>query len=175
MKAGAIVLQGETKMTDIPFDRSFWNDVIRRVSRRTTGYADTEDLVQAAFVRMQNYSTTRQVDNPAAFLVRTAVNIRLDAYRREKLLGKRQFTENFEEYENQAPLQDEVLVARARLERVKSGIERLPARTREIFLMHRLENVKYSEIAKRLGISESAVEKHVARATLFLIKWSKGW
>lgn len=162
-------------MTDIPFDRAFWTDVIRRVSRRTGGYADSEDLVQSAFVRMQNYGVTRQVDNPAAFLVRTAVNIRLDAYRREKLLGSRQFTENFDEYENQEPLQDEVLAARARLERVKSGIEQLPPRTREIFLMHRLENVKYSEIARRIGISESAVEKHIARATAFLIKWAKGW
>jgi RNA polymerase sigma-70 factor (ECF subfamily) len=162
-------------MTDIPFDRAFWTDVIRRVSRRTGGYADSEDLVQSAFVRMQNYSATRQVDNPAAFLVRTAVNIRLDAYRREKLLGSRQFTENFEEYENHDPLQDEVLVARARLERVKSGIEQLPSRTREIFLMHRLDNVKYSEIANRIGISESAVEKHIARATAFLLKWARGW
>ena len=41
--------------------------------------------------------------------------------------------------------------------------------------MHRLENRKYGEIADKLGISKSAVEKHVAKATLFLIKWSKGW
>jgi RNA polymerase sigma factor (sigma-70 family) len=162
-------------MTDIPFDRAFWSDVIRRVSRRIGDYGDSEDLVQSAYVRMQNYSATRQVDNPAAFLVRTAVNIRLDAYRRERLLGFRQYTENFDEYENHAPLQDEVLATRKRLERVKSGIEQLPPRTREIFLMHRLENVKYSEIASRIGISESAVEKHIARATAFLIKWAKGW
>ena len=160
-------------MTDIPFDRAFWTDVIKRVSRRTGGYSDSEDLVQSAFERMQRYSTTRPVENPAAFLVRTAVNIRLDAYRREKLLGKRQFTENFEDYGNDAPLQDEVLAARTRLDRVKAGIEQLSPRTREIFLMHRLENVKYSEIARRVGISESAVEKHVAKATAFLMKWAK--
>jgi RNA polymerase sigma-70 factor (ECF subfamily) len=162
-------------MTDIPFDRAFWTDVIRRVSRRTGGYPDSEDLVQSAFVRMQNYSATRPVDNPAAFLVRTAVNIRLDSYRREKLLGKRQFTEDFEAIENKAPLQDEVLAARARLDRVRSGIEQLPERTREIFLMYRLDNIRYSEIARHYGISESAVEKHVARATAFLMKWAKGW
>lgn len=162
-------------MTDIPFDRIFWADVMRRVSRRMGGNTDTEDLVQSAFERMQRYSASRQVDNPAAFLVRTAVNIRLDAHRREKQLGKRQFTENFEEFENNAPLQDEVLAARARLKRVISGIEQLPPRTQEIFLLHRLENVKYGEIASRMGISESAVEKHVARATAFLMKWARGW
>jgi RNA polymerase sigma-70 factor (ECF subfamily) len=162
-------------MTDIPLDRAFWNDVLKRVARRTQGHADTEDLVQSAFIRMQNYSATRPVDNPAAFLVQTAVNIRLDAWRREKLLGKRQFSESLEEFENAAPLPDEVMASRARLERVKAGIDQLPSRTREIFVMHRLENRKYGEIADKIGISKSAVEKHVAKATLFLIKWSKGW
>jgi len=162
-------------MTDIAFDRTFWADVIRRVSRRTGGYADAEDLVQSAFERLHRYKQTRQVENPAGFLVRTAVNLRLDAYRHEKLMGKRQFSANIEDYENNNPAQDDVLAARARLERVKSGIEQLPPRTREIFLLHRLEHVKYSELARRFGISESAIEKHVARATSFLIKWAKGW
>lgn len=162
-------------MADIPLDRAFWSDVIKRVARRTRAHADTEDLVQAAFIRLQTYSATREVKNPAAFLVRTAINIRVDDYRREKLLGAPRETENFEDYSSQAPLQDEVLVARSRLERVKQGIEQLPPRTREIFLMHRLDNQKYSVIAKQIGISESAVEKHVAKATQFLIKWAKGW
>lgn len=162
-------------MTAIPFDRAFWTDMVRRVSRRTGGHADAEDLVQSAFERMHRYSQTRQVENPAAFLVRTAVNLRLDAYRREKLLGRRHFPENLEDHGNDSPLQDEVLAARARLNRVESGIEQLPPRTREIFLMHRLEHVKYSEIAGRFGISESAVEKHIARATAFLMKWAKDW
>ena len=74
-----------------------------------------------------------------------------------------------------SPLQDEVLAARARLERVSQGLNRLTPRTREIFLMHRLENLKYREIAQRLGISQSAVEKHIARAALFLTEWTEGW
>jgi RNA polymerase sigma-70 factor (ECF subfamily) len=41
--------------------------------------------------------------------------------------------------------------------------------------MHRLENLKYREIAQRLGISQSAVEKHIARAALFLTEWTEGW
>ena len=160
-------------MTDIAFDRAFWTDVIRRVSRRTGGYADAEDLVQSAFERMHRYK--QRIENPAGFLVRTAVNLRLDAYRREKLMGQRQYSTNLEDHGSKGPLPDDILVARARLDRVKSGIEQLPPRTREIFLLHRLEHVKYSELAGRFGISESAIEKHVARATAFLVKWAKDW
>jgi len=124
---------------------------------------------------MQNYCVKRQVENPAAFLVQTAVNIRLDAFRHEKVQGELHLGEHLEQFRDDQPLQDEVLSVRARLERVKLGLGQLPPRTREVLLMHRLDNLKYSEIAKRLGISESAVEKHVARATKFLIEWTKGW
>ena len=41
-------------------------------------------------------------------------------------------------------------------------------RTRASFVMHRIDGLKYREIAERLGISQSAVEKHIARATVVL-------
>ena len=41
--------------------------------------------------------------------------------------------------------------------------------------MHRVEGLKYREIAAELGITVSAVEKHVAKAALFLAAWVEGW
>jgi RNA polymerase sigma-70 factor (ECF subfamily) len=77
--------------------------------------------------------------------------------------------------EDHAPLQDEVLAARRRLARVQEGLKRLTPRTREVFLMHRLDGLKYREVAERLGISQSAVEKHIAKAALFLTEWTEGF
>jgi len=42
----------------------------------------------------------------------------------------------------------------------------LPRRTREVFLLHRLEGLAYKEIAAQLGISIRTVEWHVAEAIL---------
>jgi len=112
------------------------------------------------------------VDNVQAFLVRTAVNIAIDNYRRERFFaGIASDVRNSET----APLQDEIVAARASLKRAEEGLSRLNPRTREILLMHRLENMKYRDIAKQLAISESAVEKHIAKGTLFLGKWMEGW
>lgn len=73
------------------------------------------------------------------------------------------------------PLQDEVLIARHRLERLRQGVEQLKPRTREVLLMHRLEGLKYRDIAAALGISQSAVEKHIAQAMASLNEWMEDW
>jgi RNA polymerase sigma-70 factor (ECF subfamily) len=160
-------------MTDIPLDKEFWAKVLQRIARQTR-HADAEDLLHTAFLRLERYRSRQTVDNPAAFLVRTAVNIRIDNFRHDRMLQENHYALMPEEADA-APLQDEVVAARARLARVTSGINRLPPRTRDIFLMHRIDNLPYSEIASHFGISVSAVEKHMAKAMLFLVDWAKGW
>ena len=160
-------------MTDVPVSRELWNRLIKEVRVRTRGRSDAEELLHAAYVRLLRYRARQQVDNVAAFLVRTAVNIGVDNYRHDRFIAD-VAPENTGLCEN-SPLQDEVLAARARLDRVREGLSRLTPRTREVFLMHRLDDMKYREIAERLGISQSAVEKHIAKAALFLTEWTEGW
>jgi len=40
--------------------------------------------------------------------------------------------------------------------------------TREVFFMHRLQGLSHAEIAEKLGVSKSAVEKHIASALTIL-------
>lgn len=49
-------------------------------------------------------------------------------------------------------------------------LQALPERTRVIFILRRLEGLKYQDIANRFGISVSAVEKHMERAVAQLAK-----
>jgi len=161
-------------MADGATERAFWADLLRRVARRTRGRADPEDLLHAAYVRLARYRVQHTVENPTAFLVKTAVNIAIDDYRHDRAIAIGQSGEA-ELRADDAPLQDEAIASRARLARVNEGLARLPARTREIFLMHRLDGLKYRVIAERMGLSQSAVEKHIAKAALFLTEWVEGW
>lgn len=161
-------------MAELPTERGNWTRLLKLVARQTRGRADAEDLLHSAYLRLEQYKTDHVVENPSAFLVRTAANIAIDIHRHER------FWEYGDESRNgqcpdEAPLQDEVIAARARLSRVKEGLAKLPPRTREIFLMHRLQGLKYREIAVKLGISQSAVEKHIAKAALFLTEWTQDW
>jgi RNA polymerase sigma-70 factor (ECF subfamily) len=155
-------------------DRRFWAGLLRRVARRI-GHADAEDLLHSAFVRLEAYRAEHVVQDPAAFMVRTAVNIAIDKRRHDSFIADQPVDAACVELIDPAPLQDEVNQQRIRLQRVQEGLDRLAPRTREIFLMHRIEGLRYREIAAQLGISQSSVEKHIARAARFLAKWTEGW
>jgi RNA polymerase sigma factor (sigma-70 family) len=162
-------------MSNVPSDKGFWATVLTRVRRATRGRQDAEDLLHSAYVRLEAYRVEKKVDNPSAFLVRTAVNLGVDRHRRERRLVDEPIGPNGLDLGDPSRLPDEVLAARERLKRVTEGLARLPPRTRDVFLMHRLDGLKYREIADRLGISQSAVEKHIAKAALFLAEWTEGF
>lgn len=47
---------------------------------------------------------------------------------------------------------------------VNDTLKSLPQRTREIFLMSRVENISHKEIAKQLGMTTKGVEFHISKA-----------
>jgi RNA polymerase sigma factor (sigma-70 family) len=159
-------------MAEMPVDKATWKTLLRKIARRTSNSCDAEDFLQSAYLRLDDYRTEHDVKSASAFLVRAAVNIGIDNFRHQRLA-----TSGAERLEigDDAPLQDEVIAARVRLERVKEGLSRLPPLTRQVLLMRRLEGRGYDEIAAHLGISRSTVERNIARATTFLIEWTKGW
>jgi RNA polymerase sigma factor (sigma-70 family) len=162
-------------MADLPSDRGFWRILLKRVRRGTRGRQDAEDLLHSAYVRLERYRAGNTVDNPAGFLVRTAINIGVDHHRHERFVVDEPVGTGGLDFGDPNRLPDEVLAARERLKRVTEGLAKLSPRTRDVFLMHRLDGLKYREIADRLGISQSAVEKHIAKAALFLTEWTEGW
>lgn len=49
-------------------------------------------------------------------------------------------------------------------------VEGLPPRTREIFRLNRIEGLSYADVARRLDISESSVQKHLAKALAVIMR-----
>jgi RNA polymerase sigma-70 factor (ECF subfamily) len=158
-----------------PKEGQFWADMLARVRRRTRADQDAEDLLHSAWLRLFAYRMEHEVKEPVAFLVQTAANLAVDQHRHAQRRNAQPIESFAATLENNSPLQDEVLEARERLRRVQAGLEKLPPRTRQVFVMHRLQGMKLREIAISLGITQSAVEKHVAKAVLFLTEWMDGW
>lgn len=150
-----------------------WERMRSQVARMTHR-DDAEDLMHDAWLGLAEREIA--VKNPAALLVRAAANRGVDAFRREQRVGPAISADLVAEtIADGMPLQDEVLIARHRLERLRHGVEQLKPRTRQILLMHRLDGLKYREIAEALDISQSAVEKHIALAMECLTDWMEDW
>lgn len=149
--------------------------MLARIRRRTRSAEDAEDLLQNAYLRLFAYRAENEVREPVAFLVQTAARLAVDRYRQNKRFRAEPLESFSANLEDDRPLQDEVLAVRERLRRVQAGLERLSPRTRQIFVMHKVHEMKLREIATTLGITQSAVEKHIAKAVLFLTEWTEGW
>lgn len=161
-------------MRGLPKSAGEWYSLLKRVRRVTSRSLEAEDVLHTAILRMHEYSQRHAVQNPSAFIVEVARNLSIDDARQR--LSRRELMVDGANLENIADgkaIQDEVLAARARLERVKVALGTLSARTRTVFLMHRLDGLKYREIAAQLGITMSAVEKHVARAVVTLSEFDE--
>jgi RNA polymerase sigma factor (sigma-70 family) len=146
---------------------------LRKVLRRRGRTMDeTDELIQEAFLRLQVYRRERHVNEPEAFLVRAVQNLHIDLLRSRAHRGTHVEADSVQIHlVDPRPSPVEVLAAHQRLQRLKEGLEALSPRTREIMLLHRIEGFSHAQIAARLGVTVSAVEKHIAKAALFLSDW----
>lgn len=152
---------------------SAWKQQFRKVMdvlrRRGQSHEDAEDLVQEAFLRLHVFlEDGNEVRAPDSFLIRTALNLAVDAQRRDVRDRREQFLpESIEDLAvaDFRPTPEENVAAELRLEEMRRMLdEKVSPTTRKVFLLHRLEGFSHEEIAELLGISLRSVEKRIARA-----------
>jgi RNA polymerase sigma factor (sigma-70 family) len=145
---------------------------LRRLLRsRGRSIDDTDDLIQEAFLRLQLYCREHRVQKTEAFLVRTALNLSVDQCKQQRRLCTDQDVLEKLPLVDPGPSPDEVYAGQKRLQHWQAGLNALSPRRREVFLLNRVEGFSFPQIAARLGITLSMVEKHAAKAILFLTDW----
>lgn len=160
-----------------------WRAVFSRVKsalmHRGCTSDDADDLAQEAYLKLMRYERDHTVDSPDAFLMRTALNLAIDAYRVQRNRGEMVLLEEMTldelAWADPAPTAEATLLAKERLARLAESLVDVGAKTRRIYLAHRLDGMTYQEIAQLHGLSVSAVEKHVAKATMSVMQWMEGW
>jgi RNA polymerase sigma-70 factor (ECF subfamily) len=145
--------------------------IIQFLHRMIQNQAVAEELAQEAFLRV--YRSRASYEPTAKFrtwLFRIATHLALnwirdgrhdrEQERIDEVVSNRpgrQFSDN-------APTVEQVLVRQARLDEVRSAIGMLPEKQRAAVLMHKYQDMDYSQIAAVLGCSESAVKSLLFRA-----------
>lgn len=161
----------------VRLDERFRAPLMSFFLRRTGSRQDAEDLTQEVFLRIIRREDELPAEFAEVYIFKIAANLLRD---RARQAVSRQKPDHFsleaaggadpgshrvpaDLIEDLGP--ERVLLSQEALAAALTALEALGERTRDIFVLYRLENMKQRQIAALYGISVSSVEKHVARAT----------
>lgn len=133
--------------------------------KRAYNEQEADDLVQEVFVRLAAREPAASMDHAEAYIFQMAANLLRDRARRHATrtaASRDLIAGDANSFEEISP--ERVLLGKQRLALLERVLGELPERTRVVFLLHRFEELKYAEIARRLEISVSSVEKHMMEA-----------
>ncbi len=143
--------------------------------RRLIPRADAEDMTQEVFLRLSQRSAAEGSEIVDGFIFTIAANLIRDRSRRSRSRSVNQHVDLdvVEKFVNDESLvghldPERILLSREVLARVLNALNAVGSRTRDIFLLYRLEGMRQREIAQLFGISVSAVEKHIVKALAHL-------
>lgn len=138
--------------------------VLKRFLRRfTSSREDIDDICQETIVRALEAEKQRSIESPKAFLFGISKNIirkKLDRESRNII----DFIEDLtpKEYLSWEHTVEEAVDSHRRMLKFTEAVATLPAQCQRVFVMKKVFGYSHKEIAGRLNISISTVEKHVA-------------
>lgn len=161
-------------------DRAFRTPLIafftRRLGHTSDPRREAEDLAQEVFLRLARHPDRHNGESLASYVFTIAANILRDKLKSstQSLQIRCDSVEALPENSPSAPELTEVLdpervlLAKETLKGILAALAELGERTRDIFILARLENMSHREIAVLQGISVSAVEKHIMKASAYI-------
>ncbi len=150
-----------------------WNEPLQRfLQSKGMERSKTADLVQETFLRLWKNCAKVLPEQSKSFLFTAANNLLIDAYRqsqsRIKLQPRLPKTVSLEDGQYQFEMKE----FQAHLE---AAIDSMTPASKEVFLLHRFNEMSYQDIATSLGLSIKAVEKRMTKALKHLAVQIQDW
>ena len=147
------------------------SSVVHFLYRMVQNHPVAEELAQEVFLRVyRSRSTYEPTAKFTTWLFRIATHLALNALRdgKNERLQERLDDDSSDmpvrQISDSRPSVEQSLVHQARLDEVRRAVATLPEKQRAAVLMHKYEEMEYSQIAKVLSCSESAVKSLLFRA-----------
>lgn len=156
-----------------------YKSVISSLLRKLTFISgpEIEDILQETFIRTYQSALQREIRFPKAFMVKTALRL---AYRHKDQAAKVDDNAVLEELtatsmavgggEDTSTDPEREYVKLEEFKLMSRVINELPAQCRKVFIMKKIYGLSQRDIAAAMRLSESTVEKHVAKGMLFCIR-----
>jgi RNA polymerase sigma factor (sigma-70 family) len=140
----------------------------RHLTRILGNPAEAQDVAHDAYVRVYPTVEKQAAEKPEALLYTTARRLAFNQLKRRRISP----------FASEPPVEDlsaspapgvvQQVMARQELQQLEQAIAQLPEGCRTVLLLRKLDLLSHQEIADRLGIAISTVEKQHARALRLL-------
>ena len=137
------------------FFRAEYQTLLRAMYLISGSRDEAEELAQDAFVKaLERWDRVREMDNPAGYLYRTAVNTRRSVTRRLRLAALRALSLR----------QPDVIAQSDDRDQIRRALATLPASQREAIVLVGWLGLTDAEAGRVLGVSAGAVRVRISRA-----------
>ena len=170
--AGAAEVKSGTVTSAFVSNRPALSRYVGRLLGSRYSASDVEDFTQETFIRAFSAKQAEDLEFPKAYLFRIARNLVVKSGIR-KTNPLKLLVEDFEieGIIDSIPKQDEALHQKKRLEAFYDAANRLPRQCRRALLLRQIEGLSHKQISKRMGISTSTVEKHLAKGLRLCVEF----
>ncbi len=143
---------------------------LRRYLARLVGCrTEAQDLAHDAYARIFPAMREGQVKAPQAFLYTTARRLAINRLRhRDRAQTQSVATETLDTAMATGPGVAQTVMARQEFAQLERALAQLPPGCRAVLLLRKVELLSHKEIARRLGVTQSTVEKQQVRAVRLL-------
>ena len=140
---------------------------------RDDAFAD--DVLQEIYLKIESAQLGGTIHNESAFLYKVANNLALDL--RKKNVRRNGRDQSWADTEQQliggqaiydAVDADKAIDAREQIKKLNHLITKLPPQCAKVFVAHKIDGLSHKEVAAKLQISKSTVEKHMSKALKIL-------
>lgn len=144
--------------------------------RRAPVGFEVDDIIQEAYARLAACASVDHIHSPRSYLYRMVGGIMTDYARRQKVVPMVMV----EDYEvigatSDDPSPEAVVLHRDQLSRLTRLFSKLPPAVAEVFRLRRIDGMSQKDVARRLRLPESTVEKRVARGVYLIAQyWEAG-
>jgi RNA polymerase sigma-70 factor (ECF subfamily) len=130
--------------------------------------AEAQDVAHDAYLRVYPLVEKQQAEKPEALLYTTARRLAFNRLKRRRIVPFLPEPPADDVLPSAAPGVAQQVMARQELQQLEQAIAALPEGCRTVLLLRKVELLSHQEIADRLGIAVSTVEKQHARALRLL-------
>lgn len=126
---------------------------------------EVDDIVQETYTRLSTVDSVDDIRDPKTYMFQTAYSVIVSHFRRSRIVPI-QAVGSLEAIDvaGEAPSVETQVSDYQQLQRLAELIAGLPEKAREVFVLRRIHDLPQREVAKRMGLAESTVEKHMSKA-----------